>query len=160
MKPVGGEKKITLEEYIDFFVSNKTVDDLTIPYLNQIIHIHGFRKLHKSNKKIVGEAVESLDLIDLSRSSLKQSVVGVSSESASLTLDEVTSDIEGLKWQECCLTSLEVINSGEITRDDEAKPKQKSNKRKVGKENKTMKKMKKKKKNEKSIRSVIESLSD
>ncbi|CAH2038765.1 unnamed protein product [Thlaspi arvense] len=150
MRP-GGEKKISLEEYVDFFASGKSID-FTISYLNQIVHLHGFRKLHKSNKKTVGEAVDAIDLLDLSRSTLNQSTV---SSSASLTLDEVITDIEGLKWQECCLTSLQIINSVEATR-AVAKPKQKANKRKIGKDDKTKKTKKKKKKNEKSIRSVNE----
>ncbi|ESQ36288.1 hypothetical protein EUTSA_v10009758mg [Eutrema salsugineum] len=145
MRP-GVEKKISLEEYVDFFNSGKSID-FTIAYLNQIVHMHGFRKLHKSAKKIVGEAVDALDLLDLSRSTLKQT--GVSS-SATQTLDEVITDIEALKWQECCLTSLQIINFDEVTRAGAAKPKQKSNKRKIGKE-KAKKIKKKKKKNSKSI---------
>ncbi|KFK42953.1 hypothetical protein AALP_AA1G060600 [Arabis alpina] len=123
----GVEKTMSLEEYIDFFVTGKSTN-FTIPYLNQILHFHGFRKLHKSHKKIVGEAVNALDLLDLSRSTLKQS--GSSSSSASLTLEEVITDIEALKWQECCLTSLQIINSDQVTRSSVTKPKPKSNKRK------------------------------
>ncbi|KFK26504.1 hypothetical protein AALP_AA8G257800, partial [Arabis alpina] len=48
------------------------------------------------------QAVNALDLLDLSRSTLKQSEI--SSSPASLTLDEVVSNIEAMKWQECCLT--------------------------------------------------------
>ncbi|CAL9213923.1 unnamed protein product [Arabidopsis halleri] len=124
----GGEKKITVEEYVDFFTSGNS-RNFTISYLNQILHMHGFRKLHKLQKKIVGEAVDTLDLLDLSRSTLKEATVS-SPSSSPLTLDEVISDIEALKWQECCLTSLQIINSQEIT-GSVPKPKQKkSNKRK------------------------------
>ncbi|KFK23900.1 hypothetical protein AALP_AAs67976U000100 [Arabis alpina] len=63
--------------------------NFTIPYLNQ---------LHKTHKRILGAAVNTLDLLDLSRSTLKQSEI--SSSSASLTLDEVVSNIEAMKWQE------------------------------------------------------------
>lgn len=77
-------------------------------------------------QKTLGEAVDVLDLIDPSRSTLKQTAVSLSS---SLTLDEVIRDIEALKWQECCFTSLQIINSEEITR-SAPKPNQKSNKRK------------------------------
>uniref|UniRef100_A0A1J3J2X8 DUF7787 domain-containing protein n=1 Tax=Noccaea caerulescens TaxID=107243 RepID=A0A1J3J2X8_NOCCA len=140
---LGGEKKISLEEYVDFFVSEKSID-FTISYLNQIIHLHGFRKLHKMTKRIVGEAVDALDLLDLSRSTLKQIAV---SPSASPTLDEVITDIETLKWQECCLTSLEIINSDELT-PAVPKPKRKSSKRK--------KPTKKTGNEKKSIRSVNE----
>ncbi|CAA7026438.1 unnamed protein product [Microthlaspi erraticum] len=148
---LGGEKKISLEEYVDFFVSDKSID-FTISYLNQ---------------RIVGEAVYALDLLDLSRSTLKQIAV---SPSASPTLDEVITDIETLKWQECCLTSLEIINSGELA-PAVAKPKRKSSKRKkttkkksqklgdancVGDENETLMLMALKRKKKKSIRSVNE----
>ncbi|CAA7051197.1 unnamed protein product [Microthlaspi erraticum] len=165
---LGGEKKISLEEYVDFFVSDKSID-FTISYLNQIIHMHGFRKLHKTNKRTVGEAVDALDLLDLSRSTLKQ--IAVSPPSASPTLDEVITDIETLKWQECCLTSLEIINSGGLT-PAVAKPKRKSSKRKkatkkksqqklgdadcVGDENQTIMVMALKRRKKKSIRSVNE----
>ncbi|KAL1202118.1 hypothetical protein V5N11_015056 [Cardamine amara subsp. amara] len=126
MRKYGEEKKMTLEEYVDFFSSGKTVD-FTISYLNQILHMHGFRKLHKSHKKIVGEAVDAVDLLDPCRSTLKQP--GVSSSSSSLTLDEVITDIEALKWQECCVTSLQIINSDQVPR-SVPKPKPRSYKRK------------------------------
>ncbi|XP_010485999.1 PREDICTED: uncharacterized protein LOC104764205 [Camelina sativa] len=102
------EKKMSLEEYVDFFSADTgtSVADFTISYLNQIIHMHGFRKLHKAHKKILGEIVDSLALIDPSRSTLNSV-----SSSSSLTLDEVITDIEALKWQECCFTSLQIINS-------------------------------------------------
>ncbi|XP_018449674.1 uncharacterized protein LOC108821125 [Raphanus sativus] len=132
-----GEKKITLEEYVDFMNSGNSID-FTCSYLNQILHINGFRKLHKSNKKTVGEAVDAVDLIDLSRSTLNQT--SVSSSSASLTLDQVITDIEALKWQECCLTSLQIVNSDQVTRSVEANiPKQRSNKRKIGNQKKKRK---------------------
>ncbi|KAL0697373.1 hypothetical protein Bca4012_053495 [Brassica carinata] len=135
----GGEKKITLEEYVDFINSGNSID-FTCSYLNQILHIHGFRKLHKSNKKTVGKAVDAVDLLDLSRSTLNQT--SVSSSSAPLTLDQVITDIEALKWQECRLTSLQIINSDEVTRAAAvADPKQKSNKRMIGNQKKTKKKM-------------------
>ncbi|CAN6890528.1 unnamed protein product [Brassica oleracea] len=136
MRGVGAEKKITLEEYVDFINSAKSID-FTCSYLNQILHIHGFRKLHKSNKKTVGEAVDAVDLLDLSRSTLNQTSVA---SSASLTLDQVISDIEALKWQECCLTSLQIISSDEVTPGPAvASPKQKSNKRKIGNQKKKKK---------------------
>ncbi|EOA36456.1 hypothetical protein CARUB_v10011022mg [Capsella rubella] len=127
-----GEKKMSLEEYVDFFSPENPVD-FTISHLNQIIHMHGFRKLHKAHKKIVGEAVDSLNLIDPFRSTLKQTgAVSSSPSSSSLTLDEVITDIEALKWQECCLTSLQIINSESSSTSSAPAPKrnQKSNKRK------------------------------
>ncbi|KAL0732391.1 hypothetical protein Bca4012_008600 [Brassica carinata] len=134
----GGEKKITLEEYVDYFNSGKSID-FTCSYLNQ---------------KTVGEAVDAVDLLDLSRSTLNQTAVSSSSSSASLTLDQVITDIETLKWQECCITSLQIISSDDTTRAVVANPKQKSNKRK--KQGNEKKMTMKKKKNVKSIRSVNE----
>ncbi|WZZ19463.1 hypothetical protein YC2023_112552 [Brassica napus] len=150
----GGEKKMTLEEYVDYFNSGKSID-FTCSYLNQILHLHGFRKLHHSTKKTVGEAVDAVELLDLSRSTLNQTTL--SSSSASLTLDQVISDIEALKLQECCITSLQIISSDDSSTRAVANPKERSNKRKKqGNE----KKMMKKKRNVKSIRSVNEAAAE
>ncbi|KFK26503.1 hypothetical protein AALP_AA8G257800, partial [Arabis alpina] len=61
-----------------------------------------FPRFPKAAQNAQGAAVNALDLLDLSRSTLKQSEI--SSSPASLTLDEVVSNIEAMKWQECCLT--------------------------------------------------------
>ncbi|KAF3574639.1 hypothetical protein F2Q69_00063743 [Brassica cretica] len=149
----GGEKKMTLEEYVDYFSSGKSID-FTCSYLNQILHLHGFRKLHHSTKKTVGEAVDAVELLDLSRSTLNQTTL--SSSSASLTLDQVISDIEALKWQECCITSLQIVNSDDSPRAVD-NTKERSNKRKKqGNEKKIMKK----KRSVKSIRSVNEAAAE
>ncbi|RID48942.1 hypothetical protein BRARA_I05414 [Brassica rapa] len=147
----GGEKKMTLEEYVDYFNSGKSID-FTCSYLNQILHLHGFRKLHHSTKKTVGEAVDAVELLDLSRSTLDQTTL--SSSSASLTLDQVISDIEALKWQECCMTSLQIVSSDVTTR-AVANPKERSNKRKKQGNEKKMRK-----RNVKSIRSVNEAAAE
>ncbi|CAF2116499.1 unnamed protein product [Brassica oleracea var. botrytis] len=147
----GGEKKMTLEEYVDYFSSGKSID-FTCSYLNQILHLHGFRKLHHSTKKTVGEAVDAVELLDLSRSTLNQTTL--SSSSASLTLDQVISDIEALKWQECCITSLQIVSSDDRTRAVD-NTKERSNKRK-----KQGNEKKKRKRNVKSIRSVNEAAAE
>ncbi|KAH0916762.1 hypothetical protein HID58_031208 [Brassica napus] len=152
MRGVGAEKKITLEEYVDFINSAKSID-FTCSYLNQVHLIFTLIESHSSNLSILisvdpshsrlpkasqiqqGEAVDAVDLLDLSRSTLNQTSV---SSSASLTLDQVISDIEALKWQECCLTSLQIISSDEVT-PAVASPKQQSNKRKIGNQKKKKK---------------------
>ncbi|CAA7033445.1 unnamed protein product [Microthlaspi erraticum] len=121
MKKQVGEKtkKMTIEEYFDFFKSRNT-HSKSITFLNQIIHMHGFQNLHRTKtKKTIADAVSGLDLIDLSRSTLRQSNV---SSVATLTLEEVIVDINALKWRECSVTSLQTLNAEEKTQSI-AKPK-------------------------------------
>ncbi|KAK8586791.1 hypothetical protein V6N13_085813 [Hibiscus sabdariffa] len=97
--------KLSLEAYIDFLSSNKQLS-LTVGSLNQIFSIHGFRRL-KGVKKELYDAVETLDLIDPSRSTLRASI----SSNAWLTQEEVIEDLNCLDWQECCVTAIETLNS-------------------------------------------------
>jgi len=55
------------------------------------------------------EAVESLDLVDIPRSTLRDSV----SAFAAMSLEDVVADLAELKWQECCITSVERISLSE-----------------------------------------------
>ncbi|VFQ59142.1 unnamed protein product [Cuscuta campestris] len=71
--------------------------------------MHGFQPLQKTSKNIVLEAVDSLELIGLGRSTLEEQ--GVSSH-VDLTVKEVMEDLAALKWQECCVTSLQTFNGG------------------------------------------------
>ncbi|CAK9133249.1 unnamed protein product [Ilex paraguariensis] len=96
-----------LEEYLDFIDSHNP-RSLTINYLNQIIRMHGFKKIHQVQKSVVVDAVKTIDLMDPSRSTLQYDDV---SSHAFLTLEEAKEDLATLNWQECCVTSLETINS-------------------------------------------------
>ena len=48
------------------------------------------------------DAVGTINLVNLSRSTLKESI----SSSASITLEDVISDLKNLEWQECSVTSV------------------------------------------------------
>ncbi|KAG6570533.1 hypothetical protein SDJN03_29448, partial [Cucurbita argyrosperma subsp. sororia] len=99
--------KISLEDYLDFFSSDKQLF-LPVAYLNQIIRMHGYMnikglKVSLLNRcNVVKEAVGSINLVNLSRSTLKESI----SSSASITLEDVISDLKYLEWQECSVTSV------------------------------------------------------
>ncbi|KAB2011153.1 hypothetical protein ES319_D09G001200v1 [Gossypium barbadense] len=91
------KSKFSVEDYIQFLSSHKQ-RPLTVNFLNQIISIHGFKKLTKH---------KTLDLMDPSRSTLKSSI----SPNAWLTEKEIIGDLNCLEWQECCVTSIEALNS-------------------------------------------------
>ncbi|XP_047159481.1 uncharacterized protein LOC124829934 isoform X4 [Vigna umbellata] len=99
--------KVWLEDYLHFLHSRQTLH-LTMNQLNQVIRIHGFKKIHNAPKVLV-EAVESLDLVDVPRSTLRDSV----SAFAAVALEDVVADLAELKWQECCVTSVERISFSE-----------------------------------------------
>ncbi|CAK9314751.1 unnamed protein product [Citrullus colocynthis] len=94
------KNKISLEDYLDFFSSNKQ-NFLPVNSLNQIIRMHGYMNI-KGQKNVLTDAVNTIDLINLSRSTLNESV----SSSASILLEDVISDLKNLDWQECCVTSV------------------------------------------------------
>ncbi|KAK7252102.1 hypothetical protein RIF29_35826 [Crotalaria pallida] len=100
-------EKLYLEDYLHFLLSRQTTQ-LTMAQLNQIIRIHGFKKIHHAPKKVLADAVETLDAVDLPRSTLSQNNV---SAFAVLTLEDVIADLNELNWQECCVTSLEKLST-------------------------------------------------
>ncbi|XP_028104551.1 uncharacterized protein LOC114303617 [Camellia sinensis] len=81
---------------------------LTVNLLNQIIDMHGFKKIHNTAKKVLIDAVNSMELMDPSRSTLNEENV---SSCAHMTLEEAIKDLADLKWQECCVTSIQTLNS-------------------------------------------------
>ncbi|KAK8277862.1 hypothetical protein V6Z12_D09G001400 [Gossypium hirsutum] len=85
------KSKFSVEDYIQFLSSHKQ-RPLTVNFLNQ---------------KELSDAVETLDLMDPSRSTLKSSI----SPNAWLTEKEIIGDLNCLEWQECCVTSIEALNS-------------------------------------------------
>lgn len=60
-------------------------------------------------QRLVLEAVASLELMDPGRSTLQDDTV---SSHVHLTVEEVIKDLAELKWQECCVTSLQTFNGG------------------------------------------------
>ncbi|XP_061372840.1 uncharacterized protein LOC133315260 [Gastrolobium bilobum] len=75
--------------------------------LNQVIRIHGFKKIHHAPKKVLVDAVDLLDLMDLPRSTLGESI----SAFAVLTVEDAVADLNELNWQECCVTSIQKLCS-------------------------------------------------
>ncbi|CAJ2645757.1 unnamed protein product [Trifolium pratense] len=94
--------KLCLEDYIHLLHSRHTID-LTMNQLNQVIRIHGFKKIHHVPKKVLTDAVDALDLVDLPRSTLSENV----SAFAVLTVEEAVADLGDLNWSECCVTSVQ-----------------------------------------------------
>ncbi|KAE9620713.1 hypothetical protein Lal_00019530 [Lupinus albus] len=105
-KRTSKNEKLCLDDYLPFLHSRQTFH-LTMNQLNQIIRIHGFKKIHHAPKKALSDAVETLDLVDLSRSTLNENV----SAFAILSLEDVIADLSELNWQECCVTSLEKLST-------------------------------------------------
>ncbi|CAI8617382.1 unnamed protein product [Vicia faba] len=100
-KPIKNDK-LCLEDYIHLLHSRHT-NDLTMNQINQVIRIHGFKKIHHAPKKVLTDAVETLDLQDLPRSTLSESIFAF----ADLTMEEASADLSDLNWQECCVTSIQ-----------------------------------------------------
>ncbi|KAG2397098.1 uncharacterized protein HKW66_Vig0146660 [Vigna angularis] len=117
--------KVWLEDYLHFLHSRQTLH-LTMNQLNQFRSLSanlrttddyricfGFEKLQNLSgfreQKVLVEAVESLDLVDVPRSTLRDSV----SAFAAVALEDVVADLAELKWQECCVTSVERISFSE-----------------------------------------------
>ncbi|KAL5558231.1 hypothetical protein UlMin_034442 [Ulmus minor] len=80
---------------------------MKIIFSNSIIKLHGYRRLHKIQKKIIMDATIALPLKDVSRSTLNESI----SPSELATLEDVIDDLSRLDWQECSFTSIETLKS-------------------------------------------------
>ncbi|KAF5200024.1 hypothetical protein FRX31_010389 [Thalictrum thalictroides] len=105
----GNGKALALEDYIEF-LENPHGHDLTNSHLNQIISMHGFKKMHHSQKVELVDALNTMDLLYPNRSTLKQNIS--SSDAANLlSTEEVIKDLDLLDWKECTLRSIETINS-------------------------------------------------
>ncbi|XP_016502400.1 uncharacterized protein LOC107820599 isoform X1 [Nicotiana tabacum] len=109
------KKKISLENYLDIIHSHKQLDDLNIANLKEIISMHGFKKMG-TTKNVLIEAVKTMELMDLSRSTLQEEI---SSEEAFVSVDEAIKHLTQLNWQECCVASLQTIcfSADEAVRD-------------------------------------------
>ncbi|CAK7346679.1 unnamed protein product [Dovyalis caffra] len=106
---MGGTKsKISLEDYLQFFLSHKQFG-LSANFLNQIILMHGFKKLHGVPKKVLSDAVDTIDLENLSRSTLKDK--NEISSGAFMNVEDIVADMNELDWQECCVTSIHTLNA-------------------------------------------------
>ncbi|CAN6725896.1 unnamed protein product [Malus baccata var. baccata] len=85
-------EKMTLEDYLLLMQSNFHLH-LTVAYLNQIISMHGYKKIYKVPKAHLSYAVGSLPLVDPTR----------------LTLKDYISPFK------CCITSVETLSSWKHT---------------------------------------------
>ncbi|CAL1394167.1 unnamed protein product [Linum trigynum] len=101
-------KKISLERYMEFILSHPRIV-LPVPDLNQIVSLHGFRKVTEHPKKNLTQALKELDLMDLSRSTIHHGS-GIF-PSASITLEDLVDDLDKLNWQECRVTSVQTFHS-------------------------------------------------
>ncbi|XP_010267960.1 PREDICTED: uncharacterized protein LOC104605054 [Nelumbo nucifera] len=98
------KRSINLEDY-ESFLENPHHHDLTIKQLNQIIHMHGFNKLHRRPKRDLMDALSTIDLLVPLRSTLYGSI----SSFASLTPEQLNEDLKDLEWQECPVQSIETV---------------------------------------------------
>ncbi|EEF44554.1 uncharacterized protein LOC8285020 [Ricinus communis] len=96
-------QKIALEAYLEFLNSQKQIN-FTSKFLNEIISMHGFKKIQKSTKEVLKEAVDTIELVNLSRSTLSEDEV---SSCAFMNLEEVIAALNDLNWQDCCITSIQ-----------------------------------------------------
>lgn len=55
-------RRLTLEDYV-FFFGSRSGKGLTIDLLNQIVFMHGFIKFHHSNKPVILDALNSVELL-------------------------------------------------------------------------------------------------
>ncbi|XP_062153749.1 uncharacterized protein LOC133861936 [Alnus glutinosa] len=103
-------EKMSLDDYMDFLLSQEQLHP-TVNFLNQIIRMHGFTKVVKKPKKSLADAVKILDLVKPSRSTLNDDI----SSLAFVALEDVIADLKDLNWQECCVTSIQTLNSWKPT---------------------------------------------
>ncbi|CAM8990085.1 unnamed protein product [Rhodiola kirilowii] len=105
---VGAKMKISLDSYISF-VESGDKSDYTVDCINQVIHSHGFRRIYKTPKKVLVEAVESIKMMDLSRLTLRENI----SPGPFISHDKMNADVKCLDWFECsncCVTSVHCLN--------------------------------------------------
>ncbi|XP_077218724.1 uncharacterized protein LOC143852941 isoform X2 [Tasmannia lanceolata] len=103
------KKKLTLEEYVNFH-ENPQNNSLSVKLLCKIVNMHGISKLSNAPKKDLMNALNSIDLINPLRSTLKENNI---SSDAFLNLETVKEDLAALEWQECPVASIETLKSAE-----------------------------------------------
>ncbi|XP_059452271.1 uncharacterized protein LOC132182919 [Corylus avellana] len=96
---------LDLEDYMDFLLSHSQLHP-TISFLNQIVAMHGFKIIRKPKNEVT-EAVKALTLVEPWRSTLNDNI----SSMEFVALEDVIADLKDLNWQECCVTSIQTLNS-------------------------------------------------
>ncbi|XP_043700299.1 uncharacterized protein LOC122651021 [Telopea speciosissima] len=104
-----GKTKMWLENY-ETFLENRNENDLSINQLNQIIHMHGFAKVHRHPKDFLANSISTINLLVPFRSTLEMK--DTISPCAFHKTEEVMKDLCTLDWQECTVQSVETLSSG------------------------------------------------
>lgn len=107
MKERVTKTEIKLEDY-EHFLENPFDEAFSYQQLNQIIYMHGFKKIHKRRKAVLYEALSTIDLRKPQRSTLKDDFPPY--DGSVLTLDQVRQDLQTLLWQECPIQSIEAVH--------------------------------------------------
>ncbi|KAL8266111.1 hypothetical protein R6Q59_003455 [Mikania micrantha] len=94
--------KLTLENYINL----EHMDTISLHVLRKILMMHGFKSFNVPKDDLI-DAVRSINLMDAHHSTLQSNI----SSNAFLSLKDVIRDISLLHWHECCISSIETINS-------------------------------------------------
>ncbi|KAM0988917.1 hypothetical protein ACFX2A_013023 [Malus domestica] len=110
-------EKMTLEDYLLFIQSNFHLH-LTVAHLNQIISMHGYKKIYKVPNAHLSDAVGSLPLVDPARLKLRDYI----SPFVITTLEDVVADFADLNWNECCITSVKTLSLWKHTTSAHAPP--------------------------------------
>uniref|UniRef100_A0ACD5WYT2 Uncharacterized protein n=1 Tax=Avena sativa TaxID=4498 RepID=A0ACD5WYT2_AVESA len=108
--PVAERPRLTLEDYILFFTTHSG-GGLTIDLLNQILFMHGFTKFYRSNKAVIVDALNSIDLLRPRRSTVSINAAApppraAAPSAAELSTEDVKRDIEDLGWRACPVGSV------------------------------------------------------
>ncbi|KAK1405070.1 hypothetical protein POM88_004675 [Heracleum sosnowskyi] len=101
-------RNLTVQKYLGFCESHNH-SDLNVYQLKKVISIHGFKTtLPNVRKEVLIDAVDSIELMDLTRSTINDDNV---SSYAFITSGEAMKDLMCLNWTECSLTSFKTFNS-------------------------------------------------
>ncbi|KAJ4730540.1 WRKY DNA-binding protein 26 [Rhynchospora pubera] len=102
-------KQLSLQDYLTFY-NGCCADDLTRSQLKQILSIHGFVQLGNARKEYLMDAVRSLPMIPPVRSTINTNLVPlISLHVASLSVLEVTQDMQVIGWEEGSIQSVKTI---------------------------------------------------
>ncbi|XP_074346351.1 uncharacterized protein LOC141685127 isoform X2 [Apium graveolens] len=101
-------KNLTVHKYLEFCESHNH-SDLTVHQLKKVISIHGFKTTPpKGRKEVLIDAIDSIELMDLTRSTINDDDV---SSYAFITSGEAVKDLMCLNWINCSVTSFKTFNS-------------------------------------------------
>ncbi|KAF3339874.1 hypothetical protein FCM35_KLT15645 [Carex littledalei] len=130
------------EDYLSFF-GNRHAHNLTTNQLNQILFLHGFRKL--TNRSYIGltkeeiiVALSSLNLIPPIRFGMSDcDILSVTTSMSAVSLEEVKHDMREIGWEECLVGSVLTINPAAAAVADNSTSIPTSQKKRRGKANRS-----------------------